>query len=217
ENILRASWERGWSFIKRAGTIILLSSVILWFLQSFGWGEAGFGMAEDNNSSLLSSIGSLVAPLFAPLGFGSWKAAVATFTGLIGKETVVGTFGVLYGFAEVAEDGAEIWGSLAGDFTRLSAYSFMLFNLLCAPCFAAMGAIRREMNSAAWTWGAIGYMCLFAYAASFVAYQIGMAATGSPMTALTYAAFAVLALTVYLLFRPNPYRGRVCTRCNACR
>ncbi|MEN6340019.1 MAG: ferrous iron transport protein B, partial [Clostridiaceae bacterium] len=170
KNVLRSTWERGWSFIKRAGTVILISAVVLWFLQAFGVSDGVFGMVEDNNSSLLAAVGRFIAPIFAPLGFGSWKAAVATFTGLIAKENVVGTFGVLYGFAEVAEDGLEIWTNLALDFTALSAFSFMLFNLLCAPCFAAMGAIKTEMNSAKWTWGAIGYMTVFAYAVSLIVF-----------------------------------------------
>ena len=158
-NVLRATWERGWSFIQRAGTVILASSVILWFLQGFGFTGGVFGMVEDNNTSLLAWIGQGVAPIFAPLGFGSWKAAVATFTGLIAKENVVSTFGVLYHFAgELSENGDEIWGSIAADYTALTAYSFMLFNLLCAPCFAAMGAIKREMNNGKWTLAAIGYM-----------------------------------------------------------
>ena len=173
-NVLRATWERGWSFIKRAGTVILASSIVLWFLQGFGFADGAFTMVEDNNSSLLASIGRVVAPVFAPLGFGSWKPAVATFTGLIAKENVVSTFGVLYGFAEVAENGDEIWSLVAADFTQLSAYSFMIFNLLCAPCFAAMGAIKREMNNAKWTLAAIGYMCVFAYAVSLITYQLGM-------------------------------------------
>ena len=143
KNVFHSTWERGWSFIRRAGTIILASSVILWFLQGFGVVDGVFGMVEDNNSSLLAAIGNSIAFIFAPLGFGNWKATVATFTGLIAKENVVGTFGVLFGFSEVAEDGAEIWSQLAASFTPLTAYSFMLFNLLCAPCFAAMGASVR--------------------------------------------------------------------------
>ena len=178
KNVLHATWERGWSFIKRAGTVILASSVVLWFLQGFGFVDGVFGMVEDNNASLLASIGNVVAPIFAPLGFGTWQGAVATFTGLIAKENVVSTFGVLYGFAEVAEDGAEIWSLLAGDFTALTAYSFMIFNLLCAPCFAAMGAIKREMNNAKWTWIAIGYMCGFAYVVAMIVYQLGMLFSG---------------------------------------
>ena len=187
---------------KRAGTVILASSIVLWFLQSFGFVDGAFTMVEDNNSSLLASIGRVVAPVFAPLGFGSWKPAVATFTGLIAKENVVSTFGVLYGFAEVAENGDEIWSLVAADFTQLSAYSFMIFNLLCAPCFAAMGAIKREMNNAKWTLAAIGYMCVFAYAVSLIttswaccsapAYS-GVGTVGSPCAAGGAASPAVPA------------------------
>lgn len=200
-NVLHATWERGWSFIKRAGTVILASSVILWFLQSFGVVDGVFGMVDDNNTSLLASIGRVVAPIFAPLGFGGWQAAVATFTGLIAKENVVGTFGVLYGFAEVAENGAEIWSLLAADFTRLSAYSFMVFNLLCAPCFAAMGAIKREMNSPRWTFIAIGYMCGFAYVISLIVYQLGLLFTGGGFGIGTVVAVALVALLCWLLAR----------------
>lgn len=200
-NVLHATWERGWSFIKRAGTVILASSVILWFLQSFGVVDGVFGMVDDNNTSLLASIGRVVAPIFAPLGFGGWQAAVATFTGLIAKENVVGTFGVLYGFAEVAEDGAEIWSLLAADFTRLSAYSFMVFNLLCAPCFAAMGAIKREMNSPRWTFIAIGYMCGFAYVISLIVYQLGLLFTGGGFGIGTVVAMELVALLCWLLAR----------------
>ncbi len=207
-NVLHATWERGWSFIKRAGTVILASSVILWFLQGFGFVDGAFTMVEDNNNSLLAAVGSVVAPIFAPLGFGSWQASVATFTGLIAKENVVGTFGVLYGFAEVAEEGDEIWGNIATDFTPLTAYSYMIFNLLCAPCFAAMGAIKREMNNGKWTLAAIGYMCGFAYAASLLVYQLGGLALGQvPFGAGTVAAIAVLAALVYLLVRPNKYNA----------
>ena len=205
-NVLRATWERGWSFIKRAGTIILVSSVILWFLQGFGFTDGAFGMVEDNNSSLLASIGSAIAFLFAPLGFGSWKPAVAVFTGLIAKENVVSTFGVLYGVAEVSEDGMEIWSALAADFTALSAYSFMIFNLLCAPCFAAMGAIKREMNNAKWTWAAIGYMCAFAYVISLIVYQLGGLIAGTvPFGPATVAASICLIGMIYLLVRRNKY------------
>ena len=205
-NVLRATWERGWSFIKRAGTIILASSVILWFLQGFGFTDGAFGMVEDNNSSLLASIGSAIAFLFAPLGFGNWKSAVAVFTGLIAKENVVSTFGVLYGVAEVSEDGMEIWSALAADFTALSAYSFMIFNLLCAPCFAAMGAIKREMNNAKWTWAAIGYMCAFAYVISLIVYQLGGLIAGTvPFGPATVAASICLIGMIYLLVRRNKY------------
>ena len=208
-NVLRATWERGWSFIKRAGTVILASSIILWFLQAFGFEGGAFGMVEDNNSSLLASIGALVAPIFAPLGFGNWKAAVATFTGFIAKENVVSTFGVLYHFGgELSENGDEIWRSIAADYTGLTAYSFMLFNLLCAPCFAAMGAIKREMNNAKWTFAAIGYMTVFAYGISLIAFQLGGLATGeAPFGIGTVVALALVALLVYLLVRPNKYNA----------
>ena len=205
KNVLHATWERGWSFIKRAGTVILASSVVLWFLQGFGFVDGVFGMVEDNNTSLLASIGNVVAPVFAPLGFGNWQGAVATFTGLIAKENVVSTFGVLYGFAEVAEDGAEIWSLLAGDFTALTAYSFMIFNLLCAPCLAAMGAIKREMNNAKWTWIAIGYMCGFAYVVAMIVYQLGMLFSGH-FGVGTVVALLLLAGLIYLLLRKNKYQ-----------
>ncbi len=191
-NVLRATWERGWSFIKRAGTVILLSSVILWFLQGFGFTEGGFGMVSDNNDSLLAAAGHAVAFLFAPLGFGTWQAAVAVVTGLIAKEEVVSTFGVLFPGNLTVE--------MAAHFTPLAAFSFMIFNLLCAPCFAAMGAIKREMNSAKWTLGAIGYMCGFAYAVSLMVYQFGMLAQGR-FGLGTVAAFAVLIGLFFLLFR----------------
>jgi ferrous iron transport protein B len=207
-NVLRSTWERGWSFIKRAGTIILVSAVVLWFLQGFGVIDGAFQMVEDNNTSLLAAVGNFIAPLFSPLGFGGWKPAVATFTGLIAKENVVGTFGVLYGFAEVAEDGLEIWSNIALDFTALSAYSFMLFNLLCAPCFAAMGAIKTEMNSAKWTWAAIGYMTVFAYAVSLIANQLGLWIGGNGFTVGTAVGLVVLAVLLYFLFRKNPYEEK---------
>ncbi len=204
-NVLRATWERGWSFIKRAGTVILASSVLLWFLQAFGFEGGSLVMVEDNNTSLLASIGRVIAPIFAPLGFGNWKAAVATFTGLVAKENVVGTLGVLYGFAEVAEDGQEIWSTLATEYTQLTAYSFMLFNLLCAPCFAAMGAIKREMNSGKWTAIAISYMCIFAYVTSFIIYQLGLVITGGGIGIGTVLAALLVAIVIYLLFRKNKY------------
>ena len=208
-NVLRATWERGWSFIKRAGTVILASSVILWFLQAFGFEGGAFGMVEDNNSSLLASIGAVVAPIFAPLGFGNWKAAVATFTGLIAKENVVSTFGVLYHFGgELSENGDEIWRNIAADYAGLTAYSFMLFNLLCAPCFAAMGAIKREMNNTKWTFAAIGYMTVFAYGISLIAFQLGGLITGeAPFGIGTIVALALVALLVYLMVRPNKYNA----------
>lgn len=206
-NVLRATWERGWSFIKRAGTIILLSSIVLWFLQGFGFTDGQFGMVEDNNTSLLASLGSAIAWIFAPLGWVgdmAWKATVATFTGLIAKEEVVNTFGVLYNFSEVSEEGNEIWTLIAHDFTPIAAYSFMIFNLLCAPCFAAMGAIRREMNNKTWTVASIGYMCVFAYVSSLIVYQLGGLLLGEVSFGFwTIIALALLILILYLLFRPG--------------
>ena len=209
-NVLRATWERGWSFIKRAGTVILASSVVLWFLQGFGFTNGAFGMVEDNNTSLLAAIGGVVDIVFAPLGFGTWQATVATVTGLIAKENVVSTFAVLFNYAgEVSEEGEEIWGMVADFFTPLTAYSFMVFNLLCAPCFAAMGAIKREMNNGKWTAIAIGYMCLLAYCTSLVIYQIGGLFTGETAFGLgTVAALAILAAVLYLLFRRNKYQDK---------
>ena len=205
-NVLRSTWERGWSFIKKAGTIILLSSVVLWFLQGFGWEDGGFGMVEDMNNSVLAAIGGVIAYIFIPLGFGNWKAAVATITGLIAKENVVATFGILYNYAgELAENGDEIWGMVAADYTKLSAYAFMIFNLLCAPCFAAMGAIKREMNNGKWTAFAIGYMCVFAYAVSMIVYRIGILLSGA-FSIWTVVAIILLAAMIYLLARKNPYR-----------
>ena len=216
-NVLRSTWERGWSFIRKAGTIILLSSVVLWFLQGFGWENGAFGMVEDMNNSVLAALGGIIAFLFAPLGFGNWKAAVATITGLIAKENVVATFGILYNFAgELAENGDEIWALLAIDYTGLSAYSFMIFNLLCAPCFAAMGAIRREMNNAKWTCFAIGYMCVFAYIISLIVYQIGLLFTGV-ITGWTVVALVLLGCMLYLLVRKNPYEESVAAKARASR
>ena len=206
-NVLRATWERGWSFIKRAGTVILASSIILWFLQGFGWENGAFGMVEDMNNSVLAAIGSAISFIFVPLGFGTWKPTVAVFTGLIAKENVVATFGVLYNYVgELSENGDEIWGLVAADFTAISAYSFMIFNLLCAPCFAAMGAIKREMNNWKWTLGAIGYMCGFAYIISLIVYQIGGLITGEVSFGIgTVAAVVLIAGLGYLLFRRNKY------------
>lgn len=201
-NVLRSMGERGGSFIKKAGTVILLSTVVLWFLQAYGWENGAFGAVSDINNSALAAIGSAVAPLFAPLGWGNWQNAVASVTGLIAKENVVATFGQIYGFAEVAEDGVEIWSLLAASFTTVSAFSFMCFNLLCAPCFAAMGAIKREMNNAKWTAFAIGYMCVFAYCVALMVYQFGGLLTGEVTFGLgTVAAIVVLALMIYLLVR----------------
>ena len=205
-NVLRSMWERGWSFIKKAGTIILLSTIVLWFLMSFGWESGSFGMVEELNNSILASIGSAIAWIFAPLGWTQagegWKMAVAAVTGLIAKENVVATFGMLYGFAEVAEDGAEIWGNLAAAMTPIAAYGFLVFNLLCAPCFAALGAIKREMNNAKWFWFAIGYQCGLAYVVSLCIYQIGTLITTGAFGIGTVVAFLLVIGFLYLLFRP---------------
>lgn len=205
-NILRSMWERGWSFIKKAGTIILLSTIVLWFLMGFGWEGGSFGMVEELNNSILAKIGSAIAWIFAPLGWTNagegWKMAVAAVTGLIAKENVVATFGMLFGFAEVAEDGSEIWGNLAQVMTPIAAYGFLVFNLLCAPCFAAMGAIKREMNNAKWFWFAIGYQCGLAYVVSLCIYQIGTLLTGGGFGIGTVVAFVLVAAFLYLLFRP---------------
>ena len=212
-NVLRATWERGWSFIKRAGTIILLSSIILWFLQGYGFVDGVWQAVEDNNDSLLAMIGSAVAWIFYPLGWigdMAWKATVATITGLIAKEEVVNTFGVLYqyaGEADLLEDSHDIWMAIGADFGAMTAYSFMIFNLLCAPCFAAMGAIKREMNNVKWTLGAIGYMCGFAYVVSMIVYQLGGLITGEAVFSLwTVVAVAALAGILFLLFRKG-YQG----------
>jgi len=200
-NVLRSMWERGWSFSKKAGTIILLATILVWFTSSFGLGKEGFGMV-DMDESILAVIGNVLAPLFIPLGWGNWQAAVAAFTGLIAKENIVGTFGILFGFAEVAEDGEEIWSLLASNFTALTAYSFLVFNLLCAPCFAAIGAIRREMNNVKWFWMAVGYQCGFAYVVSLCIYQFGMLFTGH-FGAGTVIAFLAAIGFLFLLFRPE--------------
>ena len=206
-NVLRATWERGWSFIKRAGTVILLSSILIWFLQAFGVTENGFGMVEDNNDSLLAAVGSAVAFIFIPLGFGTWQATVGVVGGLVAKENLVAIMGICYGYAELATDtGEEFWPILASEYTGIAAYSFMVFNLLCAPCFAAMGAIKREMNSPKWTLAAIGYMCGFAYCVSLMIYQIGGLITGDVSFGVwTVVAFVVLAAMIYLLVRKNRY------------
>ena len=201
-NVLRSMWERGWSFIKKAGTIILFSTIFVWFAQSFGFESGSFGMVEDMDNSILAGIGSAIAWIFTPLGWGDWKSAVAAITGLVAKENVVGTFGILYGFGEVAEDGAEIWGTLAGSMTAVAAYSFLVFNLLCAPCFAAMGAIKREMNNAKWFWFAIGYQTLLAYVVSLCVYQIGTLITAGTFGIGTVVAFLLVIGFIYLLFRP---------------
>ncbi len=204
-NVLRSMWERGWSFIKKAGTIILLSTIIIWFTTYFGWVDGEFRMLEDMeiNNSILAKIGSTISFIFKPLGWGNWKAAVAAITGLVAKENVVGTFGILYGVAEVAEDGTEIWGNLASSMTSIAAYSFLVFNLLCAPCFAAMGAIKREMNNKKWFWFAIGYQTALAYLVSLVIYQIGtFIATGLFGVGTVFGFVAIIGM-LYLFFRPK--------------
>ncbi len=206
-NVLRATWERGWSFIKRAGTVIVASTIVLWFLQGFGFVDGALQMVEDNNDSILAAIGQAICVIFAPLGFGNWKATVATVTGLIAKENVVATFGVLYQYAgELSDNGDEIWNLVAADYTPISAYAFMIFNLLCAPCFAAMGAIKREMNNGKWTAIAIGYMCGFAYLISLIVYQLGGLITGEVSVGLgTVAAVIALVFLLYMMFRKNKY------------
>lgn len=208
-NVLRSMWERGFSFIKKAGTIILLSAIVLWFLQGFGWMDGKFGMleAEQLDSSILAGIGGILAPVFAPLGWGDWKMAVAAITGLIAKENVVTTFGVLFGYAEVAEDGAEIWTMLAASMSAVAAYSFLVFNLLCAPCFAAMGAIKREMNNRKWFWFAIGYQTALAYLVSLCVYQIGSLITTGAFGIGTILAVFVIAGFLYLMVRPYKESG----------
>lgn len=201
-NVLRSMWERGWSFIKKAGTIILLATIFVWFTSNYGFKDGSLTMV-DMNESILAVIGSAIAWIFTPLGWGNWQGAVASITGLIAKENVVGTFGVLFGgFEEVAENGWQIWANMREAFTPLAAYSFLVFNLLCAPCFAAMGAIKREMNSAKWTFFAIGYQCLFAYAIALVIYQLGMLLTGSGNIIGSAVAFAIVAFILFMLFKP---------------
>jgi ferrous iron transport protein B len=201
-SVLHSMWERGWSFVKKAGTIILVSAVVVWFLSSFGIVDGKLTMVEDLGDGFLAFIGKGIAWIFVPLGFGEWKATVAAFTGLIAKENVVGTLGILYGFAEVGEDGAEIWGSLALAFTPLAAYSFLIFNLLCAPCCAAIGAIKREMNNTKWTLFAVGYETGFAYLAALCVYQLGMLISTGRFTAGSAAAILIVAVFLFLLLRP---------------
>ncbi|APM39017.1 ferrous iron transport protein B [Clostridium kluyveri] len=197
KGVLIHTWERSKAFVKKAGTVILLATIGVWLLSSFSW---TFKMV-DIEQSILASIGNVIAPLFAPLGWGDWKAAVASITGLIAKENVVGTFGILYGFAEVAEDGAQVWGSLQAAFTPLSAYTFLIFNLLCAPCFAAIGAVRNEMASAKWTWATIGYQTVFAYIIALIVYQLGSLFAGGGFGIGTVVAIALVCVLIYLLFR----------------
>ena len=250
-NVLRGTWERGWSFIKRAGTVIVVSSIVIWFLSSFGTVNGQFGMTEalfedetlvtdeyvaeladhmnisedevtPMDASVLASVGNAVSPVFRPLGFGSWKPTVATVTGLVAKEEVVGTFGVLYNYDdqdgedELSEEGEQIWPLVAADFNgisggfgQLAAYAFMIFNLLCAPCFAAIGAIKREMNSRKWTWFAIGYQCCFAYVVALIVFQLGKAFVGSANPLGVIVAIALLACIIFQLFRPYKEADRL--------
>ena len=202
-NVFRSMWERGSSFIKKAGTVILLSTIFMWFTLGYGWEGGAFCAVTDIDNSIMARIGSVIAPIFTLPGFGTWKSTVAAISGLVAKENVVATFGQLYHFVgEVAEDGSEIWGELAADFTQVGAYAFMAFNLLCAPCFAAMGAIKREMNNGKWTALAIGYMCAYAYVVSTIIYQIGGLITGELSFGVgTVVAIAFIALIIFLLFR----------------
>jgi len=218
-SVLRSMWERGWSFIKKAGTVILLSTIVLWFLMNFGFTESGFGMLDfeglegealeaAQSEAILAKIGSVIAPIFAPLGFGTWQMTVAAISGLIAKENVVATIGMLFGYAEVAEDGAEYWNIIAGQMTAVGAYAYLAFNLLCAPCFAAMGAIKREMNNGKWTAFAIGYQCVLAYVVALIINQIGGLLLGVTSFGIgTIVALVLLVAMIYLLVRPNPYKG----------
>ena len=204
-NVLRSMWERGWSFIKKAGTVILLATILVWFLSGYGFENGSFGAVADMDNSLLAAFGNAIAWIFIPLGWGNWQSAAACITGLIAKENVVGTFGVLIGHMdEVAENGWQVWAQMATIFTPLAGYSYLVFNLLCAPCFAAMGAIKREMNNWKWTLFAIGYQCVFAYAVALVIYQFGLLFTGSVNVIGLIFAIAIVAIIVYMLVRPDP-------------
>ena len=204
-SVFHSVWERASSFVKKAGTVILLATILVWFMSSFGFYQGTFQMLPEEDfmeHSILAALGNTVAWIFAPLGWGSWKPAVAAVTGLIAKENVVGTFGILYKYGEVSEMGEEIWANLQAEMSALAGYSFLVFNLLCAPCFAAIGAIKREMNNAKWTWFAIGYQCGFAYLASLCIYQIGSAVTGNMNVIGLVVSLIVLAGTLYMLFKP---------------
>ena len=207
-NVLRSMWERGWSFIKKAGTVILLSTIVIWFTSTYGIVDGSFTAVEDLNQSFMAVIGQSFAWIFAPLGFGDWKAAVASINGLVAKENLVSTFGVLFGFAEVAEDGAEYWDLLRSSMSLAAGYSFLVFNLLCAPCFAAIGAIKREMNNTRWTLIAVGYQTVFAYVVSLCIYQFGTLLTGGGFGIGTIAAVAVAAGFLWLLTRPDPQKKK---------
>ena len=203
-SVVRSTWERGRSFIIKAGTIILLSTIVIWFTSSYGWVGGRIARVEDLNEGFLASLGQIIAPLFAPLGWGQWRPTVAAITGLVAKENVVGSFGILYGFAEVAEEGQEIWQLLALDLSMLAGFSFLVFNLLCAPCFAAIGAMRRELGRVGWTLFAVAYQTGLAYAVSLVIYQMGRWFTGSGFGVGTAVAVALVLGFVYLLIRPEP-------------
>jgi ferrous iron transport protein B len=196
-DVLRSMWERGWSFIKKAGTVILLSTIFVWFTTYFGFADGTFRMLEEDeiDSSILATIGNAIAWIFAPLGWGNWQATVASFTGLVAKENIVGTMGILYGGGDMS-----VYAALAARFTKITAFSFLVFNLLCAPCFAAIGAIKREMNNAKWTWFAVLYQCGFAYAIALMITQFGNIFTGNVNVVGLVAAVAILAYMVYMLF-----------------
>ena len=196
-NVLRSMWERGWSFIKKAGTVILLSTIIIWFTSFFGFTDEGFRMLEEEelDMSILATIGNAIAWIFAPLGWGNWQAAVASITGLVAKENIVGTMGILYGSGELTA-----WQALAQAFNGVTGFSFLVFNLLCAPCFAAIGAIKREMNNAKWTWFAIGYQCGFAYVIALMINQFGGLFTGNVNIFGLIVAIALLVGMIYMLF-----------------
>ena len=207
-NLARSVWERASSFVKKAGSIILLATVFIWAFSHFGFVDGAFSMLEDEqlDQSILALVGHSFAWLFAPLGWGQWRAAVAAVSGLVAKENVVGTFGVLYGFADAGEDGAAIWGNLQAAFTPVAAYGFLVFNLLCAPCFAAIGAMKREMNSAKWTWFALGYQCIFAYVVALIIYQIGSVITGEGLNIIgLIVAVILIVVLLYFFFRPNKF------------
>lgn len=205
QNVLRSMWQRAWSFIKKAGTVILLSTIVVWFTSNYGFVDGHFGAVKDlSSNSILSGIGRVLAFIFTPLGFGNWQSAVAAVTGIVAKENVVGTFGILFGFGSVADNGVQIWSQLAATFTVVSAYAFLVFNLLCAPCFAAIGAIRREMNSGKWTWIAIGYQTIFAYIISFIVFQLGSLIFMGSFSISTIIAFVALIVVIYFLVRPQP-------------
>ena len=203
KNVLRTTWDRGWSFIKKAGTVILVCSIVLWFLQNYGFSNGGFFQVEDNSQSLLAHFGSIVSPIFAPLGFGTWQSTVSTFTGLIAKENVVSTLGILYGFGENVSDKG-FYSAFASNFTAYGAYAFLAFQLLCAPCFAAIGAIKKEMNSMKWTFFAVAYQCSLAYAVALIINQTGLILSGNGFTMGTGFALATFFLLCYLVIRKNP-------------